>query len=61
MSRTKESLTYPEAVDILGDATAAKTLREAAVARVEVTVEEGDATVCRDIALDLLRIVHEES
>lgn len=60
MSRSVESLTYPEAVEILGDVDAPKALREAAAARVEVTVKEADHDVCRDIALDLLNIVHEE-
>lgn len=60
MSRTRESLTYPEAVDILGDATADRPLRVAAAARIEVTVQEGDPDTCRDIALDLLNLVHEE-
>lgn len=60
MSRTKESLTHPEAVEILGDSEADGSLREAARARVEMTLQEGDPDTVRDIALDLLHIVHPE-
>lgn len=65
MSRSTETLSYPQALDLL-DLSAVDhidpDLLRAAIARIETTVEdpEVDEQVIRDLALDLLQMLDPE-
>lgn len=61
MARTKESLSWPQAVEVLGDASCTKALRQAAADRIAVALEESPHGVVIDIGHDLLHLIHDET
>lgn len=62
MSRTKESLTFWDALELLADCRQPRAVHDLATERVEAALqdERNDADTLRDIGLDLLHVLTEE-